>query len=64
VKYKLFKVQITSSDDAQIFVDWIHGIQTPFHLQVNNGTTYTFENDIQKLFWLSGFESLIDSDYT
>lgn len=60
VKYKLFKVQITSRDEAAIFIEWIHGIQTPFHLQVNDGPAYTFESDIEKLFWLSGFESLID----
>jgi len=60
MKYKLFKIRVISEEEALIFLNWIHGIETPFHLQVNEGNIHTIENGIQKLFWLSGFEALIN----
>jgi len=60
VKYKLFKINITNQEEASTLIDWIHGVDTPFHLQINNGTIDTIENGIQKLFWLTGFESLLE----
>ena len=60
MKYKLFKVNILNQEEALVFIDWLHGVETPFHLQINDGHADTIENGIQKLFWLTGFESLID----
>jgi len=60
VKHKLFKVNIVSQEEALTFIDWIHGVEAPFHLQINDGPIDSIENGIQKLFWLTGFESLIE----
>jgi len=60
VKYKLFKVKINNRDEALLFIDWIHTIEPPFHLQINEKDIYTIVDNIEKLFWLTGFESLLD----
>ena len=59
----MFKVKITNRDEASIFLAWAHEMEAPFDLQINERPVLRIKDAIHKLFWLTGFETLINEDF-
>lgn len=56
----MYYINAYTRSDAEEFCKWLLSVKTPVSICVNGGVTYNFPDETLKLYWLSGFQALVD----
>jgi len=52
--------QVTNADEVEKLYNWLMEQDTSVKIRVNKRKTYTFEDQISKLIWLTGLEAMLN----
>jgi len=57
----MYYVNVKTRGEAEEFCKWLLNMNPPFSICVNEGKVFNLSDNITKLYWLSGFQSLVDN---
>jgi len=61
IEKSMFYINVYTKIDAEEFCKWLLEMKPPISICVNGGKIFNFPDEVSKLFWLSGFQALIEN---
>lgn len=59
---KIYFTDVRSRYEARKFIDWLLAIPVPCEICLNGGVHYKFEDDTDKLYFLTALEAILNLD--
>jgi hypothetical protein len=59
---KAYHTNVSNEYEARQFIDWLLEIPTPCEVVLNSRTHYKFDNNTDKLYFLTAFEAILNID--
>jgi len=59
---KVYFKDVNTEYDAREFIDWLLDLSTPCEVVLNGGISYKFKEDMDKLYFLTAFEAVLNID--
>jgi len=57
----IYYISVYTRNECEEFCKWLLQIKAPVAICVNNGKVYNLTDEGLKLYWLSGFQALVEN---